>query len=308
MRAARRIAAWLLVAPVVVWAIGRLLGLERGFPLIPLTAFTPYAAAAAVVAALLAVALRRPAPAAVGALAAVALVAVVVPRAVGGGGAPRAAGPPLRVLSANVLIGAGSAEALVALARRERADVLSVQELTPAFARRLDAAGARDLFPHRVLEPRPRTEGTGLYGRMPLRARPPVRAGFVMASATGPGFEIVAVHPIPPLRPGTVGFWHRGLRALPPAPRKGPARILAGDFNATLDHAELRRLLSTGYVDAADAAGAGLVPTWPSGTRRRPPLTIDHVFADERVGVRRVSVHDLPGSDHRAVLAELTLP
>ena len=47
------------------------------------------------------------------------------------------------------------------------------------------------------------------------------------------------------------GRWRGDLRALPPATPDGPLRILAGDFNATLDHAELRRLLDTGYEDAA---------------------------------------------------------
>jgi hypothetical protein len=35
---------------------------------------------------------------------------------------------------------------------------------------------------------------------------------------------------------------------------------------------------------------------------------IDHVLADKRVGVRTVSVHTIPGTDHRAVFAELVLP
>jgi len=37
-------------------------------------------------------------------------------------------------------------------------------------------------------------------------------------------------------------------------------------------------------------------------------VTIDHVLAPEIVGVGDVVVHDLEGSDHRAVLAELALP
>jgi endonuclease/exonuclease/phosphatase family metal-dependent hydrolase len=96
----------------------------------------------------------------------------------------------------------------------------------------------------------------------------------------------------------------------PHADPGGPARILLGDFNATLDHAELRDLVSHGYRDAAAAAGKGLVPTWGPyhGPRRYPPITIDHVLVDRRIGVREVRVHRIPGTDHRAVLAWLTLP
>jgi endonuclease/exonuclease/phosphatase (EEP) superfamily protein YafD len=84
-------------------------------------------------------------------------------------------------------------------------------------------------------------------------------------------------------------------------------RVLAGDFNATLDHATLRRLIGRGYADAADRAGRGLVPTWGLG-QSRPPLTIDHVLLDRRCAVQSVQIHDLPGSDHRALFARLRLP
>ena len=83
-------------------------------------------------------------------------------------------------------------------------------------------------------------------------------------------------------------------------------RILAGDFNASLDHAAMRRLLDRGYKDAAAQVGAGLIPTWPANKRIPPIITIDHVLVDHRVGVKAVSVHDVPGTDHRAVFAELS--
>jgi endonuclease/exonuclease/phosphatase (EEP) superfamily protein YafD len=95
---------------------------------------------------------------------------------------------------------------------------------------------------------------------------------------------------------------------LPAAAPDGPLRILAGDFNATLDHADLRRVLAGGYEDAASVVGAGLHATWPEGRLVPPTVAIDHVLADERAGVRAVSVHTLPGTDHRAVFAELVLP
>jgi endonuclease/exonuclease/phosphatase (EEP) superfamily protein YafD len=114
---------------------------------------------------------------------------------------------------------------------------------------------------------------------------------------------VEAVHPLPPVTSSKVRSWRATLRALPSA-GTGPLRLLAGDFNATLDHRELRRLLDRGYVDAADETGDGLRPTWPV-LRRRPPITIDHVLADERLEVVRYEVHDVPGSDHRAVVAEV---
>ena len=69
---------------------------------------------------------------------------------------------------------------------------------------------------------------------------------------------------------------------------------MAGDFNATLDHAELRELLDRGWVDAADAVGEGFAWTWPARRRRALPLTIDHVLVDRRVRVERVTVVKVP--------------
>jgi endonuclease/exonuclease/phosphatase family metal-dependent hydrolase len=103
--------------------------------------------------------------------------------------------------------------------------------------------------------------------------------------------------------------WAEGLRALPAA--DGRARILAGDFNATLDHAGLRRLLATGYRDAADVTGEGLLATWPYYGRKGetvPPVTLDHVLADRRIALRQFKTLKLPHTDHRAVYTELTLP
>ena len=122
-----------------------------------------------------------------------------------------------------------------------------------------------------------------------------------------PPVEVVAVHPAPPQTRERTRMWRRDLRLLPAA-TSSPLRILAGDCNATLDHTELRRVIATGYSDAAAQVGAGLHSTWPVGRHIPPPVTIDHVLADERIGVRAVSVHTIPGTDHRAVFAELQLP
>ena len=117
---------------------------------------------------------------------------------------------------------------------------------------------------------------------------------------------LVSVHPFPPTHEH-VDDWKHALESLPSA-GEGPPWILAGDFNATLDHAELREVIDRGYRDAADAKGDGLTFTWPVGRLFPPPVTIDHVLADERLGISDYSVEDLPGSDHRAVFAALVVP
>ena len=84
--------------------------------------------------------------------------------------------------------------------------------------------------------------------------------------------------------------------------------MLAGDFNATLDHADLRAVLRRGYADAARAVGGALAWTWRPLRLRFPRLALDHVLVDPRIAVASVDLTTVAGSDHRAVVAELVLP
>src|SRR4051812_48423605 len=84
----RSLAVWLLAAVCLGWAILRLLGLERGYPLVPLVAFTPFVAAGAAAIVLVALVLRQRSAALLGAVATLALVAAVAPRALGGPSTP----------------------------------------------------------------------------------------------------------------------------------------------------------------------------------------------------------------------------
>lgn len=303
---------WFLVACWLMYAVARLTGVDRvsslSSVLIPAMAVVPYVAAGSVIP-LAVAALTRDRPALVVAVAAVVVFAgIVVPRAVGGG-RPHTTGPRLRILTANLRFGRAGDETLVDLVRRTGADVLSVQEFTPAAAERLDEAGIERLLPYRVIDPRSGPEGSGLYSRYPLTPLPergPTTFAMVSATLEVPGaapIRMTAAHPPAPLGPDAAR-WRHDLREIPPATPHGPVGIVAGDFNATLDHAPLRRLIGTGFTDAADATGLGLVPTF----RPWPPITIDHVLADRRCAVQRVKVYYQPASDHRALFAELRLP
>ena len=311
----RRAVSGVVAAPFVVWAAVRLLGLEPGWPVVQLVAFTPYVAGAAVLATAALLTMRRWWAGAVAGLAALALVAVVLPRAVpdGGGGGD---GLALRVLTANLLAGEGDERAVLDLVRRLDVDLLAVQEYTPKAERGLDAAGVARLLPYRASYPQEGVTGSAVFSRHPLRD-PAVRVqrgAFRQARATVlvPGavpVEFESVHPMAPHARSTTGLWRQNLDAQPRATPGGTVRVLAGDFNATLDHAALRRLIDSGYRDAAAVTGAGLRHTWPYDERWYVPgVALDRVLADRRVGVRRVATHRTPASDHKAFFAELTLP
>ncbi|MEV5750361.1 endonuclease/exonuclease/phosphatase family protein [Actinoallomurus sp. NPDC052308] len=307
---------WAIVARILVgcfalWALARLFGADRIGPLaallIPAMAAVPYAFAAMVLP-LIVAAVVRDRVAFVAAVAVTALFAgIVLPRAVAGD-TPRASGPELRILTSNLRFGEAGDAGLVDLARRTRADILSVEEFTPEAAARLDAAGIGRLFPYRILDPKPGAAGIGLYARYPLTPSPVRGTMSAMPSATlaVPGtapVRMTAVHPPAPLG-SDITTWTHDLARVPDATPGGQVGILAGDFNATLDHARLRQIIHSGYVDAADARGQGLVPTF----RPWPPITIDHVLADRRCAVLRVKIYGRSRSDHRALFAVLRLP
>lgn len=308
--------AWTAALLSIAWVLTRAGGFDRGFPAIALMALTPYAAILVALAAVAAFLLGRRTPALVTGLCALALIAQVAPRAISDSPPdPRPRGPEVRVLGANLLKGRASVRPLAELAASRDLDALGLAELTPQAARRISRSPIAKQLPHAILEPRPGSLGAGLLSRYPLR-RLPVAAADGQAQRiaalahlpAGVTAELHSIHPYPPSDAGGAAQLGPYLSAIPPADPSGTPRLLVGDFNATLDNGDLRDLLDSGYVDAADSRGGGLTPTWPAHQALPPPVTIDHVLVDRRVEVLDYSVEDLPGSDHRAVYAALRLP
>ena len=101
--------------------------------------------------------------------------------------------------------------------------------------------------------------------------------------------RVVAFHSVAPV-PGAVPEWRDDMALLPTWCAGPTPAIVAGDFNATLDHSLLRAGMA-GCGDAAAQRGDGLVPTWgptPAHPRDRP--------ADRpRAGQPRHRRGELPG-------------
>lgn len=314
---ARRL-EWAVAGGFAGWALARVAAADRLWPVdsqaVASLSFTPQVAAGAWLGALL---LRDSRAAAVAAVAAGTMTAVVAPRGIARR-QPEATGPVLRVLTVNLLVGRAAAAPLVGLVGITGADVLFVQELTADAAARLSAAGLNDLLPHAVDDlTAADSRGNAIYARYPLADCPttvptPCAQPVTTLSLPSGAARLACVHlhtPKPLWSRSGVSSWREELRGLSCALAPGdPPVIIAGDFNSTADHAEFRRLLNRGYADAASQSGMGLVPTWGSRPGRRALLTIDHVLVDRRCAVLGTSVHPLPGTDHRAVLAELRLP
>ena len=126
---------------------------------------------------------------------------------------------------------------------------------------------------------------------------------------------ILGVHTHAPV-PGSMEEWLasvevvvgqcRGAGSDGAGPGPEPGLIIAGDFNATLDHAPMKDL--GGCADAALEAGIGGVSTWPTSSHTTLlGSPIDHVLADSATwSARSASVLALSGSDHRALVVELS--
>ncbi|MCL3777815.1 MULTISPECIES: endonuclease/exonuclease/phosphatase family protein [unclassified Actinomyces] len=116
---------------------------------------------------------------------------------------------------------------------------------------------------------------------------------------------ILGVHTIAPLK-DTMEPWAQSVsRVVAQCAAPAPGLVLAGDLNATLDHAPMRDL--GGCTDAALQAGGGGLSTWPVSTRT--PLLgspIDHVLIDTATWTSTgVDLIEVPGSDHRALVVTL---
>jgi len=261
---------------------------------------------------------RRP-PLALAAIAAglVTVQGLLLVTAVGRRG-PRTAPPGsllLRIVSANLLVHNTEVAALAQELLATDADLLVLQEVTPTHLATLRLSPLGKAYPHQMLDARTGYHGSAIFSRFAIEGGGPITvAGFPMLEAelttpAGP-LRLINVHAAAPVDHVNTVIWRRQYAEL--ARTAATATIpllLAGDFNATLDHAPLRRLLAAGLRDAFVEAGRGLGATWPSWNGLVPPvMRIDHVLVGRQISVVKVIDQKSAGSDHRRLVVDLALP
>lgn len=236
---------------------------------------------------------------------------LLLPAYVGG----HASGPPdLTVMTSNLRLGLGDTAAVTRIALQEDVDVVVLEELTPTALPGL--ARLRASYPYIEGGAAPGPYGTVVVSRYPLsqvRQLPVSKGAWQMRVAAPTPFWLIAVHTSQPLT--AYPRWapdHAALRAAV-ARLDGPV-VLAGDFNATLDHRPMRRLLGLGLADAARESNAGWQATWPGNERsgRLRPfglglLALDHVLFTSDYSAISTRTHEVPRSDHLALVARLAL-
>jgi endonuclease/exonuclease/phosphatase (EEP) superfamily protein YafD len=315
-------AALVLTVAGAVALLPDLLGLDIRTPFTQLIAFRQWELAAGLGVLLVLLVLVRFArrarpflvPLSVGA-SAVLLVggALVLPRVVAD--PEPTTGTPLTVLSFNVYEGRADVTALAAAIAARRPDLVSLPEAGPRFAAKLQPLV--EPLGYRIQTSRSHgadvSSVTALVstrlGDVSFRVGDDAR-DFPYLEATGGALgplRFVAFHAASPV-PRRVGSWVDDLALLPQWCAAGTPAIVAGDFNATLDHSALRAGMA-GCSDAADQRGDGLLPTWsPSRRSRFVGPQIDHVIMTPGIAAQTFEVLDLPGSDHLPILSTLRLP
>jgi endonuclease/exonuclease/phosphatase (EEP) superfamily protein YafD len=254
---------------------------------------------------------------AVGLLTVAAVGAVMVaPRALAGVTVPEPDAPTrpaLTVLAFNTYEGQADVNAVAALVRDTRPDLIALPESARRFSDKL-----APLVPDYRFAPSDErgrdVQGVTAAVRSDLgdvTAEVDRSTGFPSVQVSGAGLgtvRFVAFHSIAPT-PGEIPEWSHDLGTLDRwcLDRQSGPVIVAGDFNATLDHSVFRSAIE-GCSDAAERAGGGLVATWPSSAPRWMGAQIDHVLVTGGITAETFSVHDIPGSDHRAVVTRLLLP
>ena len=238
-------------------------------------------------------------------------------------GRPPDVGPhaEVRVMAANINRGRADAASFVAIAERN-AEVITVAELTPEAVARFAEEGINDVFRHAHLIPAPDAGGIGIWSRYPLRVlSAPRHRGVLMPAARlqVPGVRfnpvLASVHVLSPVadRQNTIDGWRNEMAGAKAqldnlAKAAGPgAVIVGGDYNSTPDARQFRDLLTDGYRDAVEQAGAGFAPTFPSDTWYQPVLTIDHVLV-RKATAESARTADIKGTDHRVVLVTVRVP
>ena len=245
-----------------------------------------------------------------------------VPR---GGGTPEGQAPTIRLMTFNRGANPIDVPRFVAYLDRQKIDVVCFQEARedrPLDVALLDSGWHRTAnrsiaSRHPIVVEAPRVPQRNLPGgRYTMR--------LDRATIRGPeGREFVAasVH-MPTLRPGTdrllrgdfagfrdhVDWWHAEFDRVTEAigVEGGPPIIVGGDLNMPADSSAISGFVErAGFHPAFEEAGIGWGYTRPATA---PWVRIDHILAGPGWAVGRCWIGPGFGSDHRSVVAEVTLP
>jgi endonuclease/exonuclease/phosphatase (EEP) superfamily protein YafD len=287
------------------------------FPLVALAALRPHvtATALAAAAALAAHPRTRPLAAGIGSAALASAAALGARARRTAGVAEQGAVTDLTVLAANVLVGRADTGALATVLERERPDLVSLPEAGPDYRDKLLPLVAELGYQAWASTAPGTSDGEGVVllaaarmGALTVTSGREMRHRYLRATGDALGRRsFFAVHPEAPMGPMRTARWESDIAHIARWCAESPGPIVAGDFNATADNTAFRAALRH-CRSAADGTGKGLVGTFPAGVPTWCGIQIDHVLVPEEARTTHFEVLPIAGSDHRAVLAGISLP
>jgi endonuclease/exonuclease/phosphatase family metal-dependent hydrolase len=224
----------------------------------------------------------------------------------------------VRLVSANLWASTDDITPIASELSRMQADIVVLQEVTQQHLRRLDQLGTFARYRSKAVMPDHSAAGLGVWSSFELgdvewiNVADELQLRTWIEVAGGRRFRLYAIHAPAPV-PSKVDRWHAWFSGMTlETSREMMAHnhpvVLAGDFNATVDHRQMRLLLRTGFRDSALMKRKGWRMTWNLHWRWLPALfRIDHVLVSRGASVATYRVGRGEGSDHRPVLVELTM-
>jgi endonuclease/exonuclease/phosphatase (EEP) superfamily protein YafD len=219
--------------------------------------------------------------------------------------------PHVRIASANLRYDNLDHRPLLAELARTHADVIVMEEVTPAWWRAIAASGLLHTHPDVVRAVRPDPGGMVVLSRHPLRHVVIRHAGgWPIITATvvlgGRAVHLAGVHLVAPLE--TFDRNQRAQREITAIARHlARPRIVVGDFNASPYNRWFQQLSDLGLRDAHESVGRPFATTWPNGLHLVPPLLLDHLFADPPLVPLHAREGRGVGSDHRPIVVDLAV-
>jgi endonuclease/exonuclease/phosphatase (EEP) superfamily protein YafD len=223
----------------------------------------------------------------------------------------------LRLFDVNVSQSNRNLVSIAGEIRRDRPQVVTMEELTSVGWRSLEHTGVMDRFRYKFVAPVPGSFGMAMWSAYPLTAaqkwyadgHPELRAWVDLPG--GRRFRLDVLHTTAPyLGPGEPARWADQMGAIRKELAVEPRPLVAvGDFNATGFDWHFQALLSLGLRDAAVVAGQGWRMTWPRDQQPVVPyLRLDHVLLSTGVSLQSYCLGQGKGSDHHPVLVSISVP
>ncbi len=222
---------------------------------------------------------------------------------------------PLRVMTFNLLARNKQYDLVEAYLRREKPDIIGLQEVSVHWVPIL--AKLKDIYPHQHLETRSRGNfGLGILSRIPMtqpalvwsqqqqpRELTGLAAEFIVNNKTVSILDIHALHPTSERGVSRVRTLHDRITAWSNEKQKaGHAVIVLGDFNCTPWSVLFREFTRE---SALTDTSQGRVFQATRHVFLPDQIMIDHLFISSHLQTTHREVGPNVGSDHRPVFVDL---